>query len=123
MASRYNRTQIAQAPVAALAATMLRFDRNTLAGFVEVAVAILDCSDGDPDAELNGDETDHQHSEDCFVEHPLTAENVGCPIADPGGCEHDGCEQDEWRIRQYGIDQTAEEKIPSWLITRKPKDS
>ncbi len=51
MASRYNRTQIAHVSTPALAATMLRFDRNTLEGFVEVAVAILDCSDGDPDIE------------------------------------------------------------------------
>lgn len=95
MASRYNRTQIANAPIPALAATMLRFDRNTLAGFVEVAVAILDCSDGDPDVELNGDETDYSHSEDCFIKFGVRpGAHPGCPISDPGGCEHDGQEQD-----------------------------
>lgn len=95
MASRYNRTQIAHAPIPALAATMLRFDRNTLAGFVEVAVAILDCSDGDPDVELNGDETDHGNTEECFIDHRVSRDAFpGCPISEPDA-EHDGAEQYE----------------------------
>ncbi len=96
MASRYNRTQIAHARIPALAATMLRFDRNTLAGFVEVAVAILDCSDGDPDIELNGDETDHGNTEECFIDHRVSRDAYpGRPISDTGGDEHDGREE-QW---------------------------
>lgn len=93
MASRFNRTEIAHAPIPALAATMLRFDRNTLAGFVEVAVAILDCADGDPDVEANGDEQDHNFTEECFVHHRLNV-SPGCPVSDPGGCDHDGREEE-----------------------------
>jgi hypothetical protein len=80
MASRYNRTQIAHAPIPALAATMLRFDRNTLAGFVEVAVAILDCSDGDP--ELEEDDASGQYDEDCYTGPIPHGFGAGCLISD-----------------------------------------
>lgn len=93
MANGYNRTHIAHASIPALAATMLRFDRNTLASFVEVAVAILDCSDGDPDLELNGDEADHSHNEECFVKYRAGRDaSPGCPISEPNA-EHDGAEE------------------------------
>ncbi|MCV0384256.1 MAG: hypothetical protein K5799_12555 [Erythrobacter sp.] len=49
---------------------------------------LLDVFDGDPDVELNGDETDHDRAEDCFTigknDH---ANGPGCPIADPDCCE------------------------------------
>lgn len=51
----------------------------------EALVSLMDAISGDPDIELNGDEDD-------FMYHG--GDGPGCPIADPGGCEHDGCEPD-----------------------------
>lgn len=74
-----------------------RFDRPELEGFIAVAIGLLDVLDGDPDVELNGDELDGSSLEedipsDCGFGAGL---GPGCPLADPGGCEHDGCEPEE----------------------------
>ena len=57
-----------------------------LARLVERAIECLDDLDGDPDVELNGDETDHSGGEDDCDQ--LYADDIymgaGCPIADPG---------------------------------------
>lgn len=66
--------------------------RDSLAMAIETLIAVLDAIDGDPDVELNGDELDANNAEDDFVRH--YAEGPGCPVSDPGGCEHDGCEPD-----------------------------
>lgn len=73
-----------------------RYNRATLAAFAELAINRLDELDGDPDVELNGDETDHDRAEDCFTIGPNDhAYGSGCPIADPGGCQHDGSEPED----------------------------
>jgi hypothetical protein len=94
MITQFHARRRVETPLPALAATMAKFDRATLEGFVEVAIAVLDCTDGDPDVEANGDEQDHNFSEECFVRHRSNF-NPGCPISDPGGCEHDGREEQE----------------------------
>lgn len=56
----------------------------------------LDDIDGDPDIEPNGDERDGSSAEDDFWHHPSTYA-AGCPVSDPGGCEHDGREPEDGR--------------------------
>lgn len=87
--------QFVTAETLRVAAIMQRFDRRQLAAFVTVAIDLFDGEDGDPDIEANGDETDHCHSEDCFIDHRPYGAGPGCPIADPDyGGEEDG-EQEE----------------------------
>ncbi|QZP08189.1 hypothetical protein [Caenibius sp. WL] len=78
----------------------------------EIILRRLDGIDGDPDLE---DATD---AEDDFSLSPCAAESasggLGCPIADPGGCEHDGREEDEDRAPDYGIDQTK--SLPDAMV-------
>lgn len=81
------------APAAPLMRMLARYDRAKVEAFVEISISLLDLMDGDPDVELNGDETDHSFSEDCFIAHGRSI-FAGCPISDPGGCEHDGAEPD-----------------------------
>ena len=74
------------------AALLSHLDRDQIAGAIEVLVALMDMSEVNPDIEMNGDELDGHLGEDDY--HPLGNgfEGPGCPIADPGGCEHDGRE-------------------------------
>ena len=83
------------APMPAVMRTLAQFDRTSLEGFISVAIGLLDVVDGDPEMELNGDESDHTGSEECFVEHYCYEPGAGCPVSDPGGCEHDGREHDD----------------------------
>jgi hypothetical protein len=64
---------------------------------VEALIARLDEADGDPDLEPNGDECDGTNAEDEFLGGHAGGwwDGPGCPISDPGGCEHDGSEPDE----------------------------
>ena len=71
--------------------TLAQFDRQALEGFISVAIGLLDVVDGDADIELNGDESDHTDSEDCFIHHYGTG--PGCTISEPDA-EHDGLEPD-----------------------------
>lgn len=91
------------------AAIMARFDRAAIGNAIEVLVGLLDVLDDDPDVEPNGDETDHDRAEDCFSIGPKDhANGAGCPIADPGGCQHDGREPDDGDLcGHYGVDQTT----------------
>ena len=117
MATNFHTTNREQIAMPALAATMASFDRATLAGFIEVALAVLDCADGDPDIELNGDETDNNHSEDCFVERVYNHFSIGpgCPISDPGGCQHDDREPENNEVcGHYRIDQTTAPLSALW---------
>ena len=71
-----------------------------------------DDEDDDP-AEEGGDEADTGNGEDELLgglSLRYADENSGCPIADPGGCEHNGQEQEEGvLVPLYGVDQT---KLP-----------
>ena len=62
------------------------FDREQLSGFIEVALALLDLADGDPDLEPNGDELDGTAGEDDFYPHSNWLAQPGCPISDPDAC-------------------------------------
>ncbi|WP_188446140.1 hypothetical protein [Sphingomonas psychrolutea] len=72
---------------------MSRFDRDQLAGFITVAIDLLDLAESNSDLEPDGDELDGNNSEDDFMHHGHWG--PGCPIADPGGCEHYGREIDD----------------------------
>jgi hypothetical protein len=92
-----------------------RFDRAQLEGFIAVAIDLLDVADGDNDLEDNGDELDGTAGEDDFhTQRANWKAQPGCPLADPGGCEHDGIEPDDDReadpaeagvVPTYGVDQ------------------
>ena len=68
-----------QAP--AVMRVLSRFDRQSLASFITVAIELLDVVDGDSDTEPNGDELDGQPSEDEFMQH--RGDGPGCLISDP----------------------------------------
>lgn len=85
------------AAAARVAGRMLdRFNRDELGNAIEVLVELLDIWDGDPDVEANGDELDGSGGEDDFVDHGRWQGAAGCPISDPGGCEHDGREMNAY---------------------------
>ena len=102
--------------------TLAKLDRQSLEGFISVAISLLDAADGDPDIEPAGDEADaawiewHTRmlrrttglmfepfvdeedtettgAEDDFIKHRGNY-GPGCPIGDPDS-EHDGCERDD----------------------------
>ena len=57
-------------PMPAVARILARFERNQLAGFIAVALDLLDTIDGDPEAEDNADQeaTDGDGSDQAWVE-------------------------------------------------------
>jgi hypothetical protein len=65
------------APPAAISRVLATFDRKQLAGFIAVAIDLLDLADGDSDEECELVE------DDFFEAHPYLG--PGCPITDPGG--------------------------------------
>lgn len=84
-----------------------RFDRQQLAGFIDVALDLLDLldlADGDPDVEPNGDELDGQPAEDEFMDHGH-GDGPGCSVADPDLAVDDGpCDEpDQDREPEEGI--------------------
>ena len=84
------------APAAPLMRMLARYDRAKVEAFVEISISLLDLIDGDPDIELNGDEEDGDlHAEDSFESFGGIGGGAGCPISDPGGCDHDGREPDD----------------------------
>ena len=94
-------TQNRGASLPAISAILARYDRDTLAAFIPVAIDLLDATDGDIDVEPNGDEVDGNFSEDDFVEHG--GFGPGCLIADTGmgdRGDHDNC-------GEYGLDQRS----------------
>lgn len=101
-------------PMPAVVRILSQFDRPQLAGFIEVAIGLLDTLDGDPDIEANGDELDGANGEDeAFYGTGGIAwaelSGAGCPISDPGGTALDPGEADNSEgahCLQYGIDQT-----------------
>ena len=68
------RTMILNAEAAKIATIMARFDRRKLETFLEAGCELLDA--------IDGDENDHTHSEDCFMEHDRGG-GPGCEISDP----------------------------------------
>lgn len=83
-------------PVPSLGLVFSSRDRKALAAFVEAAINLMDVLDGEDDLELNGDEADHNQAEDDFCKWRKKGEGPGCDIGDPGGCEHDGRETEEY---------------------------
>lgn len=76
-------------PPAAVSRILAQFQRDQLAGFIEVAIGLLDVADGDSDTEANGDELDGNPAEDEFAQ--MVSDGPGCPISDPAGqCDEDG---------------------------------
>ena len=76
------------------------FDRAQLSGFIEVALALLDLTDGDPDVESNGDELDGTAGEDDFYPHSNWLAQPGCSISDPDACT--AGEDGDWLSRSDG---------------------
>lgn len=68
--------QFTPPPPAAITRVLSTFDRDQLAGFVAVAIDLMDLADGDPDFE------DHK-LEDDFTQH--ADDGPGCPLADGSG--------------------------------------
>ena len=92
MAGQLQSRRAAQASLPALASTMARFDRATLEGFVEVAIAVLDCADGDPDIEE--DDAAGQYDEDFYTGRLPKGYGPGWELSAPGGCQHDDREEE-----------------------------
>jgi hypothetical protein len=70
-------------------------EREELEDAIEALLAVLDATEGDLDLEPNGDELDCLGAEDDFCDQNQNWRGEpGCPLSDPGGCEHDGCEPD-----------------------------
>jgi len=72
--------------------TLAQFDRRKLEGFISVAIGLLDLIDDDSDFEGQCNEDEISRCTDLGL--AVRAEGPSCPIADPGGCEHDGREPD-----------------------------
>lgn len=91
-------------PAPAVMRTLSRYKRPQLEGFIEIAINLLDFVDGDPDREDDdpreddGDAQDGNFAEDDFARFNtlgLWEHGPGCPISDPGGCQHNDLEPDE----------------------------
>ncbi|GFZ89619.1 MULTISPECIES: hypothetical protein [Sphingobium] len=86
---RRRRDRRAVQPVPTLAALLTvipSLSRPELGRLVQRMIDRMDEMDGDPDLEQEG-------MEDDWVRHK--ANGPGCPISDPGGCEHDGRELED----------------------------
>lgn len=70
----------------ALQAFVVPDTREAIELAVEALIQRLDEQDGDPDAELNGDELDCSFAEDDFCDHATAFPGPGCPISDPDAC-------------------------------------
>ena len=69
------------APMPAVARVLAGFQRDQLAGFIEVALGLLDVADGDPDFE-NATDLEDDHALSSWAIDP--ANGPGCNIADTG---------------------------------------
>ena len=80
--------------ITALTAILAQFDRDAIGSAIEVLVGVLDAFDGDPDSELDGDETDGNSAEDdeCAYFNSMSF-GPGCEVSDPDR-EHDGGEEE-----------------------------
>lgn len=75
-----------------LARLASRSGRAALEAFAAAAIDLLDALDGDPDREATGDEGEPDFAR--AMADPR-GNGAGCPISDPGGCEHDGREPEQ----------------------------
>ena len=92
-------------PPAAVSRILSRFDRDQLAGFIAIAIDLLDVAEGDADVEANGDELDGTAGEDDFFPHSQWKGEPGCPIADPDCCAvRDDIGTDHIASRKLGFD-------------------
>jgi hypothetical protein len=74
----------------AVLSVLSRFDRQSLASFITVAIDLLDVVDGDTDAELNGDEEDGTDAEDELSRFAGRVHaGPGCSISDPDAAVDD----------------------------------
>jgi hypothetical protein len=83
------------APPAAIVRLLSRFDRDQLAGFITVAIDLLDLAEPDTDS-------DEGDTEDAFAFSPgaqahADAYGAGCPASDPGDIS-----ATEWHTRRRG---------------------
>jgi hypothetical protein len=53
------------------------------------------------------DDPPGQYDEDAYTSKRPKGYGPGCAISDPGGCEHDGREEDASTLFDYGVDQSA----------------
>lgn len=86
-------------PPAPVLRLLARHSRAELEGFITVAIDLLDVADGDPDCEPDADREEDdppgQYDEDCYTGSLPRGDGPGCDISDPGGCEHDGREEQQ----------------------------
>ena len=68
--------------------------KNAIEVFNYAAIDLTDALSVDADVEANGDELDGTAAEDDFIEWG-NGGIAGCPVSDPGGCEHDVREVDD----------------------------
>lgn len=89
------RTHLAMGRASALPLSLIeqaipKLSRHDLEGLTERLIDRLDEIDGDPDEEENDAEDAFEFS---WIAKGSTC-GAGCRIADPGGCEHDGREEE-----------------------------
>ena len=85
-------------PMPAVARILARFEREQLAGFIAVALDLIDTLDGDDELEANGDELDGSLGEDDFSPQnaPMHLGGPGCPVSDPDMAVDDhACDEPE----------------------------
>lgn len=115
MATTHNTINQSRIAIPALAATMANFDRATLESFVSVAIAVLDCADGD--ADIEEDDAAGQYDEDAYTAVLPGGYGAGCAISD-NDHEHDGAEPtDDGLCGHYRADQSL---APSPALAYQP---
>jgi len=87
------------APPAAVSRVLAAFDRDQLAGFIEVAIGLLDVANGDPDLEEDDDPGQSTEDEVSYGVQGFGARGPGCPISDPDrGADDQGGDNDGWEV-------------------------
>lgn len=92
-------------PLAALLGAIPSFPRRVIERLVVRMIDHLDEQDGDAELE---DATNAEDEGITFAAgQALCGDSPGCPVGDPGGCEHDGREPEHGQLpaRYHGADQ------------------
>ena len=92
MATQLHEGSASALPLNLLAQAIPMLSRHELARLTERLIEAIDVMDGDTDAD-EGD-TEDAFSFSRYAMWWMEGEGTGCPIADPGGCEHDGSEEE-----------------------------